>query len=445
MLVKTFIALLLAFPLYASAAPAAQPVKEELTLANGLRVVLWEDHSFPVAVVNIRYNVGSANEGPGSTGRAHLFEHYMFRHHARDLQGEDYFGQMARLGAEYNASTSQDRTDYYDIAPAEALNRVFQLESGRMLAIGDSVNEADLKSELHAVKNEKFQRESAPYAKVMYLYLMQLVFGKDHPYEHPIIGTFEDLDSMSTDDAKAFFRRYYRPSNAVMAVVGDFDREETKALIHQWFDPIPSGPTPPAPAFPAYRQLGERREMTIKDPNAFKTRIYMAYPVPGEGQPGQLELQALADVLSNGRGTRLVDELQIKRRLVTSIGAAVYDLEHEGIFFVQATPADGVTPAQVEAAVDEVLHEVIQHGVDPDELRRATAMKQTSRLAALQDAGNMADALAHGLGADGNALSFQDELEKLSKMTPQAPQAAAATYLKPDNLAVLIVVPGGSR
>ena len=252
---------------------------ETYTLANGLEVILHEDHTVPIVAVNIWYKVGSKDEAEGRTGFAHLFEHLMFQG-SEHLDGE-YFAPLEPLGAQINGSTTTDRTNYYETVPSNALELALWLEADRMGFLLPSLSQEKLDNQRDVVKNERRQRvDNVPYGQVQERMLAAL-YPSGHPYHHSTIGSMEDLSAASLDDVKNFFRRYYNPNNASLCLAGDFEPDEAKALIETYFGPIPAGPkVDPIP--PQVPELEAPVDLPITD-RVSLPRVYLSWPTVPQG------------------------------------------------------------------------------------------------------------------------------------------------------------------
>src|ERR1700704_619345 len=302
--------LALAAPTAAQTPPAAPPKIElpytQFTLANGLRVILHEDHSVPMVTVNMWYHVGSARELPKRTGFAHLFEHLMFMGSGHVKPGEfDQFLEAA--GGDNNGSTANDRTNYWINVPANSLELALFLESDRMGYLLDSMTPKTVDAQRDVVKNERRQSvENRPYG-IADVVLGELLYPDGHPYHWPVIGYMEDLTAASYDDVVAFFRKYYAPSNASLVVAGDLRPPDARRLIEKWFGDVKPG-APPAPmTIPGVALTGLQKK-TITD-RVQLPRLYLAWLTPRHFEPGDAALDMVADVLAGGKNSRLFKRL----------------------------------------------------------------------------------------------------------------------------------------
>ncbi len=433
----------------AAAPPAAEvstPVLryDAYTLANGLEVILAEDHDVPIVQVEVWYHVGSKDEPPGRTGFAHLFEHLMFqgsRHHDRD-----YILSMQEIGAVVNGSTNTDRTNYYERVPAEELPRALFAEADRMGWL--LIDDARLGNQRDVVRNERRQNyENRPYGAVR-LALPELLWPERHPYAHPVIGSHEDLEAATLADVQDFFRTWYTPNNATLTVVGDVDPAEARALVERYFGPVPRGPDPPSRAAPAAgtrplpAALPAEKEVTLTLPVPVP-KVWIAWLTPALYFPGDAELDLLADVLSRGDDSRLHTALVRERKVAREVQAMQSSSQYQSVFLVQATPSEGHTTAEVVAAVDEVLADLRAHPPTDEEIEAARAGAMRNLLEGLGTVAGKSGALQsynHFLGDPG---ALDRDLERYRTATLASVREAMQAWLPPDRRLVLHVQPQG--
>jgi len=295
--------LVLSLALAASAADPAIPFKL-FKLKNGLTVVLSEDHSAPTYSIAVTYNVGSRDEKAGRTGFAHLFEHMMFQGSANAARGE-HSSLISTNGGSLNGTTDNDRTLYYETLPANQLELGLFLESDRMRAL--NVTQANLDNQRNAVQEERRLRvDNQPYGKT-FESVDDLVYDT-FAYKHSVIGSMEDLNAASLDDVKEFFKRYYAPNNAVIAIVGDFKTDEALAKVKKYFEEIPSQPPPPRPDVSQPAQKEERRK-TLEDTFAQLPRIDIMYRIPEGQHPDYFAMRVACQILGSGQSSRLTQKL----------------------------------------------------------------------------------------------------------------------------------------
>ena len=330
------------------------------TLPNGMTVILSADHSLPVVSVNIGYWVGSRFEEPHRTGFAHLFEHLMFLGTRRAPHSVD---EIEANGGEANAWTSEDPTDYTDVAPAGALDLLLWHEADRMRDIGPLMTKAKLDPERDVVRNERRQTvENTPYG-LLELRVPALLYPEGHPYHHSVIGSHEDLEAAQVDDVKAFFARYYDPANASLCIAGDFDPKEAMGRIQEWFATIPSRgkPVDPSVAVASLDSATTTLKSAVRETdedNVELAKTTMAWQAPKHFAAGDAELEILGDVLTKGKESRLYTSLVYEQKLAQDVTA----VEDSGVlgsrFVIDATARPGVSLDRLEAAVDAELAKV---------------------------------------------------------------------------------------
>ncbi|HEX8939642.1 MAG TPA: pitrilysin family protein [Candidatus Limnocylindrales bacterium] len=410
-------------------------------LPNGLRLVMAEDHLAPVVGLNIWYDVGSKHEVSGKTGFAHLFEHVMFQGSAHVGKAE-HIALVQAAGGTMNGTTWFDRTNYFETLPSHQLELGLWLEADRMATLLDALNQENLDNQREVVKNEKrWSYDNRPYGTWSEK-LSEHLFPPEHPYHHTTIGSMEDLDAASLEDVRAFFRTWYAPDNAVLAIVGDFEPSRARAWVERYFGPIPA-----RGSFPELGDLslplglgGERREV-VPDKVPLP-RLYFGFRAPVLGDPRLDALDVGAQILSGGKGSRLHRRLVREERLAQDV--SVFALGFVGgasIFAGQATARPGVEVDRLEAAFEEELERIGREPVSDDELERARALIETFELEALQRVEERADRLAMYATLLDDPGMINRQLGRYLAVTPERIQAAAAEVLAPDHRLVLTYVP----
>jgi zinc protease len=341
---------------------------EEWTLPNGLEVILHEDHSLPLVAVNLWYHVGPANEPRGRSGFAHLFEHLMF-------EGSRHVGaELDRLleaagATNVNGTTSWDRTNYFETVPREHLELVLWIESDRMGFMIDSLAEARLDVQRGVVKNERRQSyENAPYGPSA-LALYDALFPEGHPYHGAVIGSMRDLDAATMADVRAFFEKFYAPSNATLALAGDVASADARRLVARWFGTLPARPRPARAGQPT-APLAAPLRVTVKEPVEL-ARVAMGWIAPAAYSDEDYALSVAAAVLAGGKATRLYRKLVVEQQLAAEVAAEVDANQLASIVVVSATASSGVAAAKLEPALDDALAELARDGPTPAELARA--------------------------------------------------------------------------
>ena len=419
---------------------------ERFTLPNGLRVVLAPDRSAPVVGVAVVYDVGMRSEPVGRTGFAHLFEHLMFQGSA-SLEKLAHFRHVQGSGGSLNGSTHLDYTDYYEMLPSNALERALFLEADRMR--GPRLTEENLRNQVDVVKEEiRVNVLNRPYGGFPWLKLPPVLFDT-FPNAHDGYGSFEDLESATVADAAEFFERYYAAGNAVLAVAGDLDLARATELVERHFGDVPARPAPPRPAFAEPDLTSERRE-SYSDRLAPLPAFASAWRVPDpiEDFAGFLPYVVLAEVLTDGDASRLVQRLVLKDRTATSIGGYVsfmgeaFDVRDPTALLLQAYLPPGGDIDSVLAAAAEETDRVAQDGLEPGELARTVARMSTH---VLRDADTvLTRALQYAVHEQQRAdpgLSLELPA-RLAAVTEEQVRAAAATLVQ-TRRATIDVRPGG--
>ena len=417
----------------------------EFTLDNGLTVLVHEDHSVPIASVNVWYRVGSANELPGRTGFAHLFEHLMFEGSANVPEGE-FDNLLESAGGINNGSTNSDRTNYWETVPANALELALWLEADRMGGLLEAMTQDKLDAQRSVVQNERRQSyENRPYGLAWETVLAEL-YPPEHPYSWPTIGSMADLDAASMDDVSSFFRTYYAPNNAILAVAGDVDVADVRALVERHFAHIERGPAVPAILAPATSLETDRRR--ILEDDVTLPRLYMAWHSPGYFQPGDAEMDVLASVLADGKTSRLYRSLVYERQTAQDVSAFQSSGQLGSSFWVVVTARPGVDLDEMEAAVREEVARLAAEGPTQRELERSVNGIETGFVDALQTVGGFggkADRLNLYEFYLGDPGFVQRDLARYSAITTDALRESAARRLAERNAVILSVVPRGER
>lgn len=408
-------------------------------LDNGLRLVVHEDRSNPLVAVHLMVHVGSKHEPPGRTGFAHLFEHILFQGSEHVPPGA-HFRYVQEAGGVLNGSTWFDRTNYFETVPTNALELALWLESDRFGFLLPALDEEKFETQRAVVQNERRQRyENRPYG-LWLEELLGLLFPSGHPYRHPTIGSMEDLEAATVNDARAFFRAHYRPNNATLVLAGDVAPTEARALVERWFGEIPPGPVPEPPRIEPTDLDGDRRRTLVEDVEL--PRVYAAWHAPPWGASEGHALDLAASVLAGGRASRLHRELVYRRRIAQDVAAIHWQpLEDTGIFLVVVTGKPGTDVGILLAAVDEIVDGLAGEGPSGEELERALWSGRLALLRALEGIGGRADALAHAtvLLDDPGYVERQQELR--DAVEPGEVRDAAARRLAGAGRAIVEYVP----
>ncbi len=438
---KHFIlACVLSFSLTANALEDIPDIKyEKFTLPNGLRVLVHEDHKIPIVAVNVWYHVGSKDEEPGKTGFAHLFEHLMFN--GTENYNDEYFGPFQQVGAtDMNGTTNNDRTNYFENVPTPALDLALWMESDRMGHLLGVIDQDKLDNQTGVVQNEKRQGENRPYGKV-FLQAAKATFPEGHPYSWTTIGSMEDLSAATLDDVQKWFKTYYGPNNAVIALAGDIDLETAKKLVSKYFGDIPAGPSPIKKKKWVAKRSGQKREiMYDRVPN---TRIYKTWNTAEIGTGDHAQLELIASLLSGGKNSYLYQKLVYQDQLATSVEAFYYGREIAGQFWIYADLAKGRSLEELEHGIDQVVQDFIKRGPNSKRLKNAKTSLQAAWIKGLQRVGGFggkSDILANGEVYLGNPHAYKTLLETILNATAMELRNTAATWLS-DGEYVLTVMP----
>jgi zinc protease len=411
----------------------------KFVLGNGLTVVVHEDHRAPLVAVHIWYHVGSKDEPPGKTGFAHLFEHLMFN--GSEHYNDDFFKATHKIGAtDQNGTTNNDRTNYFQTVPREALDSILWLESDRMGHLLGVVDQARLDEQRAVVKNEKRQRlDNAPYGQAWEL-ITRGTTPSGHPYDHLTIGSMADLDAASLEDVKQWFRAYYGPSNAVLVLAGDITPEEARVKAEKFFGDIPPGAPVSRPSSWIVKRTGTVRD-TAYDRVA-QARLYRVWNTPEYASPDGTYLQFLAGLLARSPNSRLHKRLVIEEQLATAVSAEVDDREIGGQFLITADVKPGVDIAQVERVVEEEIQRLIARGPTQAEMARVRATTLSSIARALESIAVKANFLAESTTYLGRPDGWKAELARFKGATASDIQRVTRTWLG-DGDYVLHVLPFG--
>ncbi len=408
----------------------------EYDLDNGLHVILHQDHSVPIVGVTVFYHVGSKNEKPDRTGFAHFFEHLMFEGSDNIPRGE-YFKIVQSNGGELNATTDFDRTYYYEILPSNQLKLGLWLESERMLHL--KIDSVGVETQRKVVKEERKQRlDNQPYGS--FLEQTMLHAYKVHPYRWTPIGSAQYIDQATLDEFMDFYKTYYVPNNATLTVVGDFDVDEAKEWIEEYFGSIPKGtremnrPTVVEP-----KQTAEVRD-TVYD-NIQLPLVLFAYHVPEKNGKDYYPLQMLNTLLSSGKSSRMNKNIVDKKQLALNSGAFNFALEDPGLFVMFSIANAGVTADELEAAMNEEIEKVKNEIVGEHEFKKLQNQVESDFVQSNASIAGIAASLADYYNFFHDTNLINTELEKYLEVTREDIQRVAKEYLTPENRVVLYYLP----
>jgi len=411
---------------------------KETTLRNGLRVITVEDHTAPVVSTAVTYNVGSRNERKGRTGFAHLFEHMMFKG-SENVGAGEHPVLIRNNGGNDNASTSEDRTFYFDALPANQLELALFLESDRMRSL--AVTKDNLDNERNNVQEERRQRvDNQPYGKSGEI--QQEMIYQNFAYKHSVIGSMEDLNAASVADIRDFFRIYYAPNNAVLVLVGDFKTKDALAKVRQYFESIPRQPDPP-PVDQTEPEPKAEQRVTLSDPLARATQVAIAYKTVPGNTADFYALQVLSAALQGGQSSRLYQKLVRDKEMVTNVGGFNAEMRGPGAFYVTATLRPSAKTEAAETAIYEEIDRLKQEQIADWELQKA---KSATRRAFLQNAQR---SLSTAITIGQYAVYYNEpglinkRLDKVGAVTKADVQRVANQYLSKENRVVVVTTPGG--
>jgi len=407
-------------------------------LDNGLTVIVHEDHKSPVVAVSMWYHVGSANEPPGKTGFAHLFEHLMFsgsEHHRGS-----YFRPFELVGAtDQNGTTWFDRTNYFETVPSTALDVALWMESDRMGHLLDAIGQQELDTQRGVVQNEKRQNENQPYGRSMENIQLH-AFPANHPYQHTTIGSMADLDAASLDDVKQWFRDYYGAANTVLVLAGDITPAVAREKAERYFGHISSGPSVMRPApWIAPRRVSTRGTLADHVP---QVRMVKEWNVPPLGHKDVSLLELAACVLGGGTTSRMYQRLVYRDGLADSVSIGVQTLALASMFMLEVGVRQGVDPALVEAAIAEEWSIFLKDGPTEDELARAKAVLHLGFVSQVEKVGGFggkAAILAQGELYRGDPAGYRIDLARRDAATPASVLAAARQWIAQGDYTLCVV------
>jgi len=411
------------------------------TLDNGLDVLLHQDRACPIVAVNLWYHVGSKNEQPGHTGFAHLFEHLMFE--GSEHYDRGYFQPLQGAGATLNGSTNADRTNYWEVVPSNALELALWMESDRMGYLLPALTEAKFSNQRDVVLNERRQNyENRPYGLAP-MALLGALFPPDHPYHWTTIGDIADLNAAQLEEVQAFFRRYYHPANASIAVAGDIDSDDALRLVRAYFEDLDAGE--PVTPVKATATLPSDTRIYFED-RVELPRLYIAWLTPAMFADGDAALDLGTDLLANGKTSRLYRRLVFEERIATDVSAAQNSREIAGYAQITATAAPGHTLREIEQVVLEEVSRLAAEGPTDDEIDRGRVQAEAQFMYRLQTVG--------GFGGKSDQLNaynvflrdpayFDRDMARYHSVTQESLGQTISKYLDPSRRVTLSIVPRG--
>lgn len=399
---------------------------EKYKLNNGLEVILYQDNSLPSVAVNIWYMVGSANETPGKTGFAHLFEHMMFQG-SENIPKEGHFRFIQEAGGNLNGSTSIDRTNYYETLPSNYLELALWLESDRMGFMLPGLTQEKLDNQKDVVMNERRQRyDNQPYG-LSWEILFSNLFSERHPYSWPTIGWMKDIEKFELDDVRNFFRTYYTPNNASLIIGGNFEIPTAKEIIEKYFCEIPSG-EPIKDVIVEKQELKETKKIVHKD-NVQLPRIYLAWHTDKAFSENDASLDILSEILSSGKSSRLFKSLVFDKQIAQDISSFQYSAKYAGSFIVASTAKPNVDLEEIKKEIFDRINDLIENGINDEELTRAKNGVISSFVFSLQKLDTIVDHMNHYNFYLGEPNYFAKDLSRYENVSAVDVVKTAKKYL----------------
>lgn len=412
-------------------------------MPNGLEVILHVDKSVPIVAVNTWYKVGSGDEKPGRTGFAHLFEHVMFMG-SKNVPVGKFDQWLEAAGAQNNGSTTEDRTNYYETGPSNALPLMLWLDADRMGWLLPTMDKPKLDLQRDVVKNERRERvENSPYGLVDEA-IRPIMFPKSHSYSWPVVGSMADLSSASVEDVAEFFKKYYAPNNASIAIAGDIDPKEVKKLMTKYFGEIPKNADAPVRTEAPAVALIKDTVLTLQD-RVQLPRLYFVWHTGKAFSPDEPALDALATIIAGGKSSRLYKSLVYEKQIAQDVAMGNYTGKLDGRMTLQATAKPGQHPRVLAAEFDAVIAKIAAEGVTERELTqvkngvRASLLDETSSILGKADRLNFYNYMV------GNPDYLAQDLARYEKLTAADVQRVAKDYIAGKPKIMLTVVPEGKK
>ncbi len=420
---------------------AVRPPKlqyEMMTLPNGLTVVFEEDHSTPIVHMQLWYHVGSKNEKPGRTGFAHLFEHLMFKG-SKNVEPEAHTSLVSSVGGQSNAYTNDDETVFWETVPAQYLPLVLWMEADRMATL--RIDKDTFAAEREVVKEERRMRiDNQPYGR-----LQEIIYDQaftTHPYKHATIGSMVDLEAASIDDVRDFYRTYYVPANATLAIVGDFDTPQARQLVTQYLGRVPKAERPVPRDIPKEPPQLKEKRVTLQEPWPLPA-VVVAYHITYDGNPDSYPLHIASKVLSDGESSRIYKKLVYEKQIAVAAFGQANLIEDPNLFYAVAIVQP---PHTTQEAVDALIAELDKLKGDPisaHELERAKNQFARDYIVGRESNQNKALTLAHAIVIHNDIKTADGEFDIFQNITAEDVQRVARTYFKPENRLVLTLMPSG--
>lgn len=408
----------------------------EFNLENGLHVILHKDNSTPIVAVSVMYHVGSKNEDPERTGFAHFFEHLLFEG-SENIERGEYFKTIQAAGGTLNANTSNDRTFYYQVLPSNQLKLGLYMESERLLHA--KIDSIGIETQREVVKEERRQRmDNTPYGSVVEETMKRAYYV--HPYRWPVIGSMDHLNAATDEEFIDFYKTFYVPNNAVLSIAGDIDIEETKKLVGKYFSEIPNGKVEiPRPSVEEPKQTKEVRD-TVFD-NIQLPAVIQAFHIPAQGTEDFYAVSMLSQLLSQGESSRLSKALVDEQQKALYVGAFPFPLEDPGITFAFGIANMGISPKDLEAAMEVEYDRVKNELISEEEFQKLRNQIETQFVNSNAQVVGIAESLANYYMYFGDANLINTEIERYMNVTRDDIKRVANEYFTKENRVVLYYLP----
>lgn len=410
-------------------------------LANGLEIILYANNSLPFTAVNLWYRAGSANEIAGKTGLAHLFEHMMFQG-SKNVAKEMHFKYIQEAGGSLNASTSFDRTNYFEKLPANELELALWLESDRMGYFLDALDQTKLENQKSVVLNERLERyDNQPYG-LAWEKLISNIYSDEHPYNWPTIGFTADIKGYTLDDVRNFFIKYYSPSNATMVIAGNMNVQKTISLIEKYFSDIRADGNPVIPESISSKRSKEK--IIVYEDKVNLERIYLAWNSVNAFETDDANLDLLSDILTGSKNARLTRKLLYELEIVQDVNSMQFSGKYGGHFMIVATAKPGKSLDDIKKIIFDEIDFISNATINERELTRSKNVITSNFIYSLQNIDTVADLLNLYNFYLGEPNSFNFDLNRYINTESQDVTNAAAKYLK-NNFTELRIIPGNKN
>ena len=409
---------------------------EKYKLANGIEIILFQNRNLPSVAINIWYRVGSANELKGKTGLAHLFEHMMFQG-SKNVPKEMHFKYIQEAGGSLNASTSFDRTNYFEKLPSNEFELALWLESDRMGLFLDALDQVKLDNQKSVVLNERLERyDNQPYG-LAWEKLLSNLYPQNHPYSWPTIGYYKDIESYTLNDVQAFFKQYYSPSNATIVVAGNFEVDKVKSLIEKYFGELIKCDKPPTlKSNPT--ELEETKSITFEDKVNLE-RIYLAWHTQSAFNEDDAALDILSDIFSGSKNARLTRKLVYELQIAQDVNSMQFSGKYGGHFMIVATAKPGKSLDEIKNIIFDEVSQLIDKNISQLELHRSKNVIKSNFIYSLQNIDTVADLLNLYNFYLGEPNSFNFDLNRYNNSDEAKIQQVAKKYLQKNYVELRIV------